>query len=172
MHKQSHTLRKTFGKAKLSADVHHLLADDISSDVNSPGNSHSSSMMVNIYFLTCVDMSPVLPIPIAIFSLSIDCRMRKQSHILGKTIGKAELPVDVPNPLDDDVSGDVNSLAYLAYFHSSSMIVNIYISPTSFMPITTCSFYLSVFCRMRGLSHTLGKTFGKAELCWHSSPPS
>ena len=106
------------------------------------------------------------------YLLSIYCRMRKQSHILGKMISKAELPVDVPNPLDDDVSGDVNSLAYLAYFHSSSMMVNIYISPTSFMPITTCSFYLSVFCRMRGLSHTLGKTFGKAELCWHSSPPS
>ena len=79
------------------------------------------------------------------YLLSIYCRMRKQSHILGKMIGKAELPVDVPNPLDDDVSGDVNSLAYLAYFHSSSMMVNIYISPTSFMPITTCSFYLSVF---------------------------
>ena len=41
-------------------------------------------------------------------------------------------------------------------------MVNIFISPMLFMPIT--SFCLSVFCRMRGLSHTLGKRFSKAEL--------
>ena len=32
------------------------------------------------------------------------------------------------------------------------------------MPITSCISYLSVYCRMCGLSHTLGKKFSKAEL--------
>ena len=36
MHKQSHTLCKIFSKAELTVDVHHPLADDISSDINSP----------------------------------------------------------------------------------------------------------------------------------------
>ena len=37
MHKQSHTLGKTFGIAEFSVNVHHLLAEDVSGHINSPG---------------------------------------------------------------------------------------------------------------------------------------
>ena len=63
--------------------------------------------------------------------------------------------------LADDIASDVNSPG-ISHFHISSLVVNIYISPILFMPIT--SFYMSVFCRVRWLSHTLGKTFSKVEL--------
>ena len=51
----SHTLGKTIGKAELSVDVHHPLADDISSDVNSPGVFHLFLQLISDgehYFLT------------------------------------------------------------------------------------------------------------------------
>ena len=64
--------------------------------------------------------------PITIFSLSIYCRMSKQSHTLGKTFGIAELSVDVNHLLAEDVYDHVNSpgISHL-YFHSSSVMVNI-----------------------------------------------
>ena len=40
MHKRSHTLGKMFNKIQLSVDVHHPLAEGVSSHVNSPGISH------------------------------------------------------------------------------------------------------------------------------------
>ena len=50
--------------------------------------------------------------------------MRRLSHTLGKTFGKAELSVDVHHPLTDYVSGDVNSPG-ISHFHILSLIVNI-----------------------------------------------
>ena len=43
---ESHTLGKMFVKAGLSVDVHHPLADDVSSDNNSPGLSHLFSQLI------------------------------------------------------------------------------------------------------------------------------
>ena len=39
-HGLSHTLGKLFSKAKLSVDVHHPLADNVSCHVNSPGTPY------------------------------------------------------------------------------------------------------------------------------------
>ena len=64
MSKQSHTLGKTFGKAELSVDVYHPLADDVSGDLS---HLFSQLIYVNISFLT---LSPILPMPITIFFLS------------------------------------------------------------------------------------------------------
>ena len=56
-------------------------------------------------------------------------------------------------------------LAYLTYFHSSSLMVNIYsfthLTYMYFVYTHYYIFYLSVYCRMRGWSHTLGKRSAK-----------
>ena len=92
----SHTLGKMFSKAKLSVYVHHLLADDVSCHVNSPGTPHFFiDIMSDGEHLYSDIMSPILLMPITVFSLSIYCRMSKQSHTLGNTFSKAELSVEV-----------------------------------------------------------------------------
>ena len=73
------------------------------------------------------------------------------------------------SPLADDISVMSTILAYsvyLTYFHSSYLMVNIYplTCLTYFVFFPFAIFYLSVYCRMRGWSHTLGKAFSKAEL--------
>ena len=60
--------------------------------------------------------------PITIFFLSVFCRKHGLSQTLGKTFNKAKLSVDVHHPLAVDVSGH----AHLTYFHSLSLMVNIY----------------------------------------------
>ena len=110
MCKQSHALGKMFGKAELSVDVYHPLADDVSGDDHSCGLSHLFSQLIydGERFFSDI-MSPILPMPITIFSLSIYCRMCRLSYALGKMLSKAELSVDVHHHLTGDVSGDVNS---------------------------------------------------------------
>ena len=57
MHKQSHTLGKTFNKTQLSVDIHHPLAEGVSSHVNSPGISHLFSQLISdgeYFYLTYV----------------------------------------------------------------------------------------------------------------------
>jgi len=44
-------------------------------------------------------MSPILPMPITIFSLSIYCWMRRLSHSLRKAFSKAKLSVDIHHPI-------------------------------------------------------------------------
>ena len=113
MRKQSRTLGKMFSKAKLSVDVHHPLADDISSDINSPDNYftyfYSLPLMVNIYFLDLSHLFLLMPITI-FFYLSSYCWMHGHSNTLGNTFSKAKLSVDVRHPLADYISGHVNSL--------------------------------------------------------------
>ena len=74
------------------------------------GLSHLFSQLIydDEHFFSDI-MSPILPMPITIFSLSTYCRMCKQFQTFGKMFGKAELFVDVHHPLADDVSGDDNS---------------------------------------------------------------
>ena len=160
MCKQFQTFGKMFGKAELFVDVHHPLADDVSGDDNSSGLSHLFSQLVSDGERLFSDMSPILPMPITIFSLSIYCRVCRLSHALGKMLSKAKLSVDVHHHLTGDVSGDVNSpgISHLL----SELISDSEHLYLLFMPITI--FFLSVFCRRRGLSHTLGKTFSKAKL--------
>ena len=113
MCKQSHTLgktlSKTFVKDGLSVDVHHPLADDVSSDNDSPGLSRLFSQLIydDEHFFSDI-MSPILPMPITIFSMSNYCWMCKQSHTLSKTFSKVELSVDVHHPLADGISSDDN----------------------------------------------------------------
>ena len=97
-------------------------------------------------------------------SLFIYCRMCKQSHTLGKH------SVNKPTPFLTFITASWWRLQWRQLsWHISLTFTShlwwwtlIYISPILFMSIT--SFYMSVFCRVRWLSHTLGKTFSKVEL--------
>ena len=60
--------------------------------------------------------------PITIFFLSVLCRRHGLSHTLSKTFSKAKLSVDDHHPLADDILDH----AHLTYFHSLSLMVNIY----------------------------------------------
>ena len=100
MRRLSHTLGKTFGKAELSVDIYHPLADDISGDINSPGIFHLFLQLISNgehYFLTYLTYILLMPITI-FFYLSLYCRMHGQSHTLGNTFSKAKLSVDVHHP--------------------------------------------------------------------------
>ena len=120
--------------------------------------------------VTIMGMRPTLryvSLPITIFFLSIYCRMRRLSHTLDKAFSKAELSVDIHHPLTDDISGDINSTG-ISHLFSQLIYDGEYLDFTYFV----YAHYLSVFCRMQGLSHTLGNTFGKAELAVDVHHPS
>ena len=67
--------------------------------------------------------------PITVFSLFIYCRMRKQSHTLGNTFGKAELSVDVHHLfifsqlIYDGEHLDLTHFAYAHYYLLSVYLV-------------------------------------------------
>ena len=117
MHGLSHALGKTFSKAELSVDIHHPLADDISSDVLLAYFTyfHSSSLIVYINFISHLFcLWPLLS------SVCLLQNLWTVSHTL-QDIRQSQTLCWRSSPLVDDVSGHT----HLTYFHSSSLMVNI-----------------------------------------------
>ena len=93
MRKQSHTLDKMFGKAELSVDIHHLLADDVSGQVNSPGISRLFSQLISGD--EHLDLTHFVYPHYSICMSFAECM---DYLTLSKMFGKAELSVDVHHP--------------------------------------------------------------------------
>ena len=97
-------------------------------------------------------------------------------HTLGKMFSISEISVDIrySQLMISLVMSVLLSSPGMSHLISQLTLISRYlwwwtfilwhISPILFMPITSCILYLSVYCRMCGLSRTLGKKFSKAEL--------
>ena len=143
MHGLSHTLGMTV-PTKLCFLLTFItpLAEGVSDHINSPGIPHLFSQLISDGEHLFPDIHMYVTYfafaDYYILSVYLLLDAQKISHS-GKTFNKAQLSLDVHYPLAESISNHVNS-------PGSSLVVNIFISPMLFMPVT--SFYLSVFCRM------------------------
>ena len=118
--------------------VHHPLTDYVSSDINSPDISCLFSQL--IYDGEHLDLTHF----VYAHYLSGFCRMRGFLILLEKRSARpSSLLMFIT--LADNISGDVNSPG-ITYFQSSSLMVNIYISPSLLMPM---HYYLLSFCLLQ-----------------------
>ena len=119
-------------------------------------------------------MSPILPMPITIFSLSIYCRMHSLALLARHSAKLSSLLTFItPELTTFPVMSTLVTLFHLFLLLISdgerlfSDISHLFCN--CLCPLLIFS-YLFLYCRMRGQSHTLGNMFSKAELCWCSSP--